>query len=143
MSEHHTFRPTRRTALASAATVGLGVPFLAACGGGDSSAAGSTGASATPGTAVATTADIEVGGGKIYAEESLVVTQPTAGEFKGFSSICTHQGCPVTTIADGLIDCTCHGSKFSITDGSPQSGPATEPLAPIALKVTGDQITVA
>jgi nitrite reductase/ring-hydroxylating ferredoxin subunit len=144
MSEHHTFRPTRRSALTGVATVGLGVPLLAACGGGDSAgAAGSAGSAPAPGTAVAATGDIEVGGGTIFADESLVITQPTAGEFKGFSSICTHQGCPVTKVADGLIDCTCHGSKFSITDGAPQEGPATEPLATVALTVTGDQITVA
>ena len=30
------------------------------------------------------------------------------------------------------IDCNCHGSKFSITDGSVLGGPATKPLEPNA-----------
>jgi len=140
MPDRPDFKPTRRTALTGVAGVGLGVPLLAACGSDEPSAEP---APAAAGAAVASTADIEVGGGMIFADQSLVVTQPTAGEFKGFSSICTHQGCPVTSISDGAIECTCHGSAFSITDGSPQSGPAEEPLTEVALTVEGDQITVA
>lgn len=142
MPDRPDFKPTRRTALTGVVTVGLGVPLLAGCGGDGGDAAAET-TTAAPGTTVAATADIEVGGGTIFADQQLVVTQPTAGDFRGFSSICTHQSCPVTSIADGLIKCTCHNSEFSITDGSPQSGPATEPLPEVALTVESDQITVA
>ena len=89
------------------------------------------------------TADIPVGGGKVFAAEGVVITQPRAGQFKGFSPICTHQGCPVSNVDGGTINCTCHGSKFSIEDGSVKAGPATKPLPPKDIKVNGDQISLA
>ncbi len=73
----------------------------------------------------------------------MVVTQPTAGEFKAFSATCTHQGCAVKSISDGVINCPCHNSNFSISDGSVQSGPATQPLPAVEISVSGDSITLA
>ena len=93
--------------------------------------------------ALAKTSEIPVGGGKILSEQGIVVTQPTKGEFKGFSNICTHQGCPVSAIAGGTINCTCHGSQFSITDGSVKAGPASKPLPAKDVKVSGDNVTLA
>jgi Rieske Fe-S protein len=49
----------------------------------------------------------------------------------------------VTTVSDGAINCPCHGSRFSITDGSVVNGPALQPLAKKAVTVNGDQLTVA
>src|SRR5438067_2348530 len=77
-----------------------------------------------------TTADIPVGGGLIFAPNQVVVTQPVKGTFKAFSSICTHQSCPVASVAAGTINCDCHGSKYSISDGSVVRGPAPRPLPP-------------
>ncbi len=77
--------------------------------------------SATAG--LAATADVPVGGGVILADPALVITQPTAGDFKAFSSICTHQGCAVAEVTANEIVCPCHGSKFSATDGSVLTGP--------------------
>ena len=71
--------------------------------------------------AIAKTADVPVGSGVIV--DKVVVTQPSAGVFKGFSAKCTHKGCIVDKIADGTIDCPCHGSKFNL-DGSVANGPA-------------------
>jgi Rieske Fe-S protein len=141
------FEASRRNVLAGLAAAGLAMPVLAACGSenaGDS--VGSTGTSSGAGgsgpAGSIKAADIPVGGGKIFSDEKIVVTQPTAGEFKAFSSICTHQGCPVTKIADGTIDCTCHGSKYSIEDGSVEDGPAPKPLPEKTVTVTGDTLTV-
>ncbi|MGH3760217.1 Rieske (2Fe-2S) protein [Actinophytocola sp.] len=92
---------------------------------------------------LASTKDIPVGGGKVFEGEQVVITQPVEGEFKGFSSICTHQGCAVTAIKDGTINCECHGSKFEVSDGSVRSGPASKPLPYRSVKVEGDQITLA
>jgi Rieske Fe-S protein len=100
-----------------------------------SSAAGGTAAGA-----LAATSAIPVGGGKIFAAQTTVVTQPTAGEFKVFSAVCTHMGCIVNQIADGRIDCPCHGSEYSITDGAVLAGPAPKPLPAKPFKVTGDSI---
>ena len=70
-----------------------------------------------------------------------MITQPTEGTFKAFSSICTHARCPVADVTD-TINCNCHGSKFSITDGSVVNGPATQPLPARTVAVTGDSVSV-
>jgi len=114
----------------------------AAAGGatGSSGAGGAGAASAAPANQLATTAEVPVGGGKIISGPNVVLTQPVAGTFKGFSAVCTHQGCIVATIANGTIDCPCHGSKFSIKDGSVVGGPAPSPLPTVAITVQGTSI---
>jgi Rieske Fe-S protein len=89
------------------------------------------------------TAEVPVGGGVILAAQQVVVTQPAAGLFKAFSTTCTHQGCEVTSVADGSIKCPCHGSYFSVTDGAPTQGPAKKPLPEKAVTVSGDAVTLA
>ena len=105
-------------------------------GGGGTSAAGGGNAPA----ALATTSQIPVDGGKILSDKQIVITQPAAGTFKAFTAVCTHQGCIVGTVSGGEIHCPCHGSAFSIKDGSVVNGPAASPLAPIAIKVDGTSI---
>lgn len=152
---------TRRTLLAGAGAVGVSV-VLAACGTGDDDAldpsadstpsaggAPATGGSASApaanggGDALAKKSEIPVGGGKIIQDQQIVVTQPTEGEFKAFSAICTHQKCPVTSVDGGTINCSCHGSKFAVADGSVKTGPATKKLAEKKVKVDGDNIVLA
>ena len=128
---------TRRHTLTGAAALGVGVPLLAACGGDDSGTATVT---PSAGETLGPTSDVPVGGGKIYADQKVVVTQPTEGDFKAFSAVCTHQSCLVSKVADGTIDCTCHGSKFSDTDGSVVNGPASQPLSEVTISVDGDSI---
>ncbi|MFD3504491.1 Rieske (2Fe-2S) protein [Streptomyces sp. NPDC058676] len=136
--------PTRRTILlatgAAALTVGCSEY-------GDEGSDEDTGApssvDASAGQELAKTSDIPVGGGTIFPDERIVVTQPKEGEFKAFSNICTHQQCPVANVSDGTINCTCHGSKFSITDGSVAKPPATKPLPEKQIKVSGESITLA
>jgi len=95
------------------------------------------------GAVLGNVSDVPVGGGAIFKNQQVVVTQPAAGTFKGFSAVCTHQSCIVATVADGTINCTCHGSKFKIADGSVANGPASSPLPERAVTVTGNQITLA
>ncbi|HLL62391.1 MAG TPA: Rieske (2Fe-2S) protein [Propionibacteriaceae bacterium] len=97
---------------------------------------------AVPSGPAAATAKVPVGGGVILDDADYVITQPSRGEFKAFSKICTHQNCPVTEIADGSITCKCHGSRFSIEDGSVQTGPATRPLPEAEITVAGNQVVV-
>jgi Rieske Fe-S protein len=94
-----------------------------------------------PPPALAQTADIPVGGGKVLENQRLVITQPTKGEFKCFTAVCTHQGCLVAEVAGGTINCPCHGSKFKISDGSVATGPAVRPLRSVGIAVEGDAIT--
>ena len=131
---------SRRKTLTGAAAGGGGVPRLAAWGGDDGGASGSA-PDVAAGEKLGPSSDVPVGGGKIYADQKIVVTQPTEGDFKAFSSICTHQRCPVTEIKGGTINCTCHGSKFSIEDGSVVNGPAKSPLSAIPVSVDGTEIT--
>ncbi|MGB9997406.1 Rieske (2Fe-2S) protein [Streptomyces pseudogriseolus] len=155
--------PARRTVVAAAGAAATTVA-LTACGGSDDDASavpaqsggaaddaangGGTGGSsggdaAGGGTPLASTADIPEGGGKVFADQKVVVVQPSAGEFKAYSATCTHQGCAVKSVSDGLINCPCHNSNFSVADGSVSSGPATKPLPEVRITVDGDSITLA
>ncbi len=106
-----------------------------------SSATPSASAKVPSGPSVAT-ADVEVGGGVILDDADFVITQPKKGEFKAFSKVCTHQGCPVTEVTGGTINCNCHGSKFSIEDGSVTNAPANKPLAEAKVTVAGGKVYV-
>lgn len=135
---------TRRRALTGSAAVGMGVPLVAACGGADSTAtAGRESPSGPPGQVLAEISDVPEGGCWVVTDAKLVVTQPSAGEFKAFSSTCTHQGCTVSSATEGVIPCRCHGSQFSLSDGSVVAGPATTALAEVEVTVDGDTISLA
>ena len=155
---------TRRGVLAGVGLVGL-ASAITACGAGTSSstpaagnAAGTTGGAGTAApassaaaagggassssatNALAATSKIPVGSGMIFPEPQVVVTQPTAGEFKAFSAVCTHMGCIVNQISNQTIDCPCHGSQYSITTGAVVAGPAPRPLPAKQIKVSGGSI---
>lgn len=155
----------RRSVLRSAGVLGgaaASAAVLAACGssggGSDTGAAasdtGSTGggsaASASGGASSAAagsgdgiaTSKVPVGSGVIDTDLKAVITQPTSGSYKAFSYICTHEQCPVTKVDGEKIVCPCHGSEFSIKDGSVLQGPATEPLAGKTATVQGSQVIV-
>ncbi|WP_333776108.1 Rieske (2Fe-2S) protein [Streptomyces sp. IBSBF 3136] len=149
--------PARRTVMAAAGAAGLAAALTACGSGDDSSNTGTTGNSGTGGTggdtgagsgsaggtALARTADIPEGGGKVFEDKGVVVTQPAAGTYKAFSSKCTHRGCTVGSVADGVIVCPCHNSHFSAEDGSVKKGPATQPLPAAKITVSGDEIKLA
>jgi Rieske Fe-S protein len=155
---------SRRTVLRGAAVGGVvvaGGSVLSACGGGTTAADSATGA-ASPSTAapspgesgptfgsnsggggadvLTTTSDVPVDGGVVLAAQKVVITQPKAKDFKCFSAVCTHLGCLVNDVSGGTINCPCHGSQYSIEDGSVVSGPAPSPLPAVAIKVEGHDI---
>jgi Rieske Fe-S protein len=85
--------------------------------------------------------EIPVNHGKLYEADEYVVTQPKPGKFVGFDSICTHEGCPVDAFdTPGEMDCTCHDTRFKITDGSVISGPAKKPLPKKPIIIENGQI---
>ncbi|MFF8969158.1 Rieske (2Fe-2S) protein [Streptomyces sp. NPDC014995] len=133
---------SRRTLLLATGAAALAVGCGETDGNGDSSPEPASPA-APAGRELARTADIPVGGGKIFKDEKVVVTQPTKGDFKAFSAVCTHQGCTVGSVADGTINCPCHRSSFRIADGSVTGGPATTPLPAERITVEGDSIRLA
>lgn len=153
---------TRRTLLTVGGVGAVGgVAVLAACapsdaaGSGNGSGSGDAGAgagssspssapSAEAGTEVAALADIPVGGSIDTTIDGApaLVAQPEAGTVVAFSAICTHQGCVVAAAGD-RFECPCHASVFDAATGEPTTGPALEPLAPIAVTVSGDRVVTA
>jgi Rieske Fe-S protein len=103
-------------------------------------AAAPPGGTASAGTLLGLVKDIPVGGGMVFMNEKVVVTQPAKGEFRAFSAVCTHVGCVCNKVANGTIDCPCHGSEFKITDGAVVTGPAPAPLPPRTISVTDGKI---
>jgi len=131
---------TRRTVLQTAAVAGAGVATagaLAACSTDSGSEGEGGGATSAAGDSVAK-ADVPVGSGVIVG--GTVFTQPVAGEFAAFSTTCPHNQCPVNAVKGDAISCPCHGSEFSIEDGSVIKGPARRGLAAQTVTVEGDQV---
>lgn len=87
---------------------------------------------------------IEIGGGAKFTigKDTVIVTQPQAGEFVGFDARCTHQGCVVTGVSDGEIRCGCHGARFDIASGEVRGGPAESPLKGVRISVVNDEIVL-
>ncbi|MFF7870220.1 Rieske (2Fe-2S) protein [Streptomyces qaidamensis] len=150
--------PSRRTVVAAVGAAGLTVALTAcgsddkasdpsteqgATGGATNEGGGSSAGAGAGGAALAKTTDIPEGSGKIFKDEKVVVSQPAAGDYKAFSTICTHQNCPMVDLKDDIISCACHGSQFSVLDGSVKKGPAVKPLEAKKVAVNGDSITLA
>lgn len=136
----------RRAAIAGAGAAALGV--VAACSSGGSASGGSAGGQSSdlpegaPGTVLGPVSDVPVGGGVVFADQQVVVTQPDPGRFQGLSTVCPHQGCSVNAVRDGQVICPCHGSRFAL-DGAVLQGPAQSPLGRRAVAVQGQNITLA
>ncbi|MDQ3663742.1 MAG: Rieske (2Fe-2S) protein [Actinomycetota bacterium] len=94
------------------------------------------------GTVIGSASAVAAGSGAIFAKHSTVVTQPTRGEFRAFTTTCTHQGCPVDQVDGDQIVCPCHGSRYSVTDGSVVAGPAPAPLAERPVDVEDGRIVL-
>ena len=107
----------------------------AAAGSGGSGGGGGGGAAV-----LAKTSDVPVGGCTIRTDKKIVITQPQSGTFHAFTAVCTHAGCTVGSVSSGTINCPCHGSRFSISNGSVVNGPAASPLAAVNITVQGTSI---
>jgi Rieske Fe-S protein len=138
LSQSRQLPPSRRALLAGAGVTCAAM--LAGCTTHDASSGTATSAGGSATAALTTTSQVPDGGGTIIDAERIVITQPQSGSFRAFSAICTHEGCFVNSVSNGTINCPCHGSEFSITDGSVVRGPATRPLPPMAIKVEGTSI---
>ena len=147
-------RLDRRTLLGCAALYGVAGPILAACSSDRADSSADTGANdeSSPsdqasgagggggGAALVAVADVPVGGGVALTDQKVVVTQPTKGQFKAYTNVCTHQGGAITTVEGGDMICSLHQSHFSIEDGSVTQSPATNPLPEVQIEVRGGQV---
>jgi Rieske Fe-S protein len=139
---------SRRIVFHGLGALGVAVALAGCAGSSDSSGGtdgtgGGTSPTAKAGEGLAKTSDIPVGGGVILTDQKIVITQPSEGEFKAFTAVCTHQGFTVTSVSDGVILCNHHGSQYSAATGEVEGGPAPAPLAAVAIKVKGDEIVAA
>lgn len=135
--------PSRRQVLRGSAggAAGVGAALtLSACGGSGAQQPMATPRSGGNPVTVAKS-DVPEGAGVILPD-GYVVTQPAAGEFKGFDPVCPHQGCLVSLIRNRNIVCACHTSLFSISDGQPTSGPARRGLTEVLVVDAGDNLLV-
>lgn len=70
----------------------------------------------------------------------------SAGGIVAYSAVCTHNGCPITSIHENkrMIVCNCHGSTFDVgNDGAVAHGPATRRLAMLPVTITDGALVVA
>jgi Rieske Fe-S protein len=116
-------------------------PASPATGSADKPEKGAMGPKVT-GTVLGAASEIPVGGGKIFTAAKVVVTQPARGRYQGFSAICTHVGCILSEVANGTIDCPCHGSEFTITTGAVVTGPAPRPLPKKQIKIVDGKVVL-
>lgn len=141
--------PDRRTVLRGAgATAGavVGAGILAACGQGrpEPGDAAASAEAAGAGTVVVALADVPVGGAvaATVGDQDVLVTRPAEDEVHAFSAVCTHAGCTVAP-GDGELVCPCHQSRYALTDAAVLGGPAPEPLAPVTVTVSGQDVVLA
>lgn len=100
----------------------------------------SSAAPAPPDGALAKVSDIPVGGGQVFDEQKIVVTQPAEGDVQAFTAVCPHQGCLVSEVVSNEILCPCHGSLFSADNGDVIRGPAVQGLAGASVNIVDGYI---
>lgn len=141
---------SRRAVLRGSGVVAVGVVagFLltrrsdAARGSGTAVAANGYGPEpAATASTLAAVDDVPDGGGLVLADQRVVLVR-SGDEVHAFSSTCTHQGCTVDGVTDGVITCPCHGSEFDAATGDVVTGPATRPLDPVQVEVADGVVTL-
>ena len=80
--------------------------------------------------------DVPVGSAVIVG--NFIITQPTSGVYHAYSATCPHQGAKISQVNGDTVTCTNHNSVFSITDGTPVSGPSRAGLKEAKLKTDGN-----
>lgn len=116
-------RCSRRLFLVGSATTVAGA-FLAACG--------------KPATAEIAATEVPVGSAVIV--DKLIIAQPTEGEFLAYSTVCPHQGNPISQVNGDTVRCPSHGSSFDIATGDPVEGPAQSGMTPAPVRQEGDTV---
>ena len=103
-------------------------------------AANNYGAAATTSGPLVNVNQIPESGGLILPGPKVVLIRSTDDNVHAFSAVCTHQGCTVTSVADNVITCPCHSSRFSAATGDVISGPAPRPLPVVNVDVRNGEV---
>ncbi len=91
----------------------------------------------TSGSELVAVSAIPAGGGVVVKK---VVLTRDAERVRAFSAVCTHQGCLVDKVTAQAIECPCHGSRFDAATGQVLAGPASAPLAKVAVTVRDGKV---
>jgi Rieske Fe-S protein len=130
---------TRRAMLRGAGVVGFALgrrsPQGASSAANGYEYAPSTSTGSSLGRRLIAVSKVPIGGGVVLGGAHVVVTRDASGDVHGFSATCTHQGCTVGSVRNGVIECPCHNSAFDADTGHVVHGPAEAPLAPVALTI--------
>jgi Rieske Fe-S protein len=125
----------------AAAVAGFAAARAGGLGSGDgTAAANSYGAAPSGGRRLAALADVPADGGLVLADEGVVLVRGAGEDVHGFSTTCTHQGCPVSEVSGDRIHCPCHGSAFDAATGEVVAGPAPSPLESVEVVVQGEDV---
>lgn len=89
----------------------------------------------TGGRLLARLGQLRPGGGIVLADQNVVVTLGSDSTVHAFSATCTHQGCTVSAVQNGVISCPCHGSQFDARTGAVVAGPAPRALPSVPVVV--------
>ena len=80
---------------------------------------------------------VEVGGRRVLLAN-------VNGTFYATDDTCTHEDASLSSgsLADGLVKCPLHGSRFDLRTGEPMEDPAEEPLRCHAVKIEDGVVLV-
>ncbi|CAM3218779.1 ubiquinol-cytochrome c reductase iron-sulfur subunit [Rhodothermus bifroesti] len=80
-------------------------------------------------------------GGFLHIDAADMLVVNVEGTIRAFSSICTHQGCEISSFQNNRFVCFCHGSQFG-TDGQVLQGPATRALTAYTVERDGNRVRI-
>ena len=99
-------------------------------------------AASLPGRHIVAASDLPAGRAMRFTDGSgnpaWLLHEPN-GDFRAFSAVCTHAGCPVD-VSGGEFVCPCHGGRYSASDGSVLAGPPPSPLPALRVKVVSGDV---
>jgi len=75
-------------------------------------------------------ADVPLG---LSLSGEVVLNRGADGSLRAFAARCTHLGCRLDRVVDGMVACPCHGSRFH-ADGRVAAGPAARPLTELRVR---------
>ncbi len=80
----------------------------------------------------------------VSAEGVEVLLTRVNGRVSAIGNTCTHWGCSLAegSLVDTSVRCRCHGSQFSLADGSVINGPASSPEPSYDVRLRNGQIEV-